>query len=259
MSVIRTDEWLLEHYEDPIALCEKLTKLFADASAEEIYDYFTRHGMYRPLKRKSKQLEDKVWEFVQQDEVFLQKEWEGPDIPIYIFPSDERNKWIQKQLGGKSGLAFRDKLFLFISPDNTEDEIKAIFTHEYNHVCRLNRFDKSEEKYTLLDTIVLEGIAENAVRERLGEELTASWASFYSDKKIEKMWSDYILPKQQLLRQDYEYQAILFGHRKYPKMLGYCAGYHVVKNYMEKYSLSSKALLAVDASVIVGDMESMWT
>ncbi|PAD34248.1 DUF2268 domain-containing protein [Terribacillus saccharophilus] len=255
MSVIRTDEWLLDDYDDPIALCEKLTELFTDASAAEIYDYFIRHGMYRPLK-KNKQLDAKVWEVVQQDEAFLQKEWEGPDIPIYIFPSDERNKWIQKQLGGKSGLAFKDKLFLFISTENTEEEIKAIFTHEYNHVCRLNRLDKKEEMYTLLDTIVLEGIAENAVRERLGEELTASWTSFYSDKKIEKMWSENIVPKQQLLRQDYEYEAILFGYRKYPKMLGYCAGYHVVKNYMERHSLSSKELLAVDASVITGDMES---
>ncbi|PAE17740.1 Zn-dependent protease [Virgibacillus sp. 7505] len=254
MSVIRTDEWLLEHYEDPIALCEKLTGLFADASAEEIYDYFIQHGMYRPLKKKRKQLEEKVWEVVQEDEAFLKKEWDGPDIPIYIFPSDDRNKWIQTQLGGKSGLAFKDKLFLFLSPENTEEEIKAIFTHEYNHVCRLNRFDKSEEMYTLLDAIVLEGIAENAVTERLGEELTARWASFYPDKKIEKMWSDYIVPKQELLPQDDEYHAILFGHRKYPKMLGYCVGYHVVKNYMERYSLSSEDLLAVEASVIAGDM-----
>ncbi|MFP7253888.1 DUF2268 domain-containing protein [Terribacillus goriensis] len=254
MSVIRTDGWLLENYEDPLALCEKLTALFADASAAEIYDYFIRHGMYRPIKKKRKQLDQKVWEVVQQDEAFLQKEWEGPDIPIYIFPSDDRNKWLQKQLGGKSGLAFKDKLFLFLSPENTEEEIKAIFTHEYNHVCRLNRFDKSEEMYTLLDTIVLEGIAENAVTERLGEELTARWASFYPDKKIEKMWSDYIVPKQELLPQDHEYQAILFGHRKYPKMLGYCVGYHVVKNYMERYSLSSEDLLSVEASVIAGVM-----
>ncbi|MFB1097434.1 DUF2268 domain-containing protein [Terribacillus sp. JSM ZJ617] len=254
MSVIRTDEWLLENYEDPLALCEKLTALFADASAAEIYDYFIRHGMYRPIRKKRKQLDQKVWEIVRQDEAFLQKEWEGPDIPIYIFPSDARNKWLQKQLGGKSGLAFKDKLFLFLSPENTEEEIKAIFTHEYNHVCRLNRFDKSEEMYTLLDAIVLEGIAENAVTERLGEELTARWASFYPDKKIEKMWSDYIVPKQELLPKDDEYQAILFGHRRYPKMLGYCVGYHVVKNYMERYSLSSEDLLSVEASVIAGDM-----
>lgn len=106
--------------------------------------------------------------------------------------------------------------------------------------------------YTLLDTIVLEGIAENAVRERLGEELTASWASFYSDKEIAKMWADYILPKRRLLREEQEFQAILFGHRKYPKMLGYCAGYHVVKRYMERNSLSSKDLLPVEADVIAG-------
>ncbi|SDC37043.1 Uncharacterized protein YjaZ [Terribacillus halophilus] len=253
MSVIRTDEWLFREYEDPVGMCEKLTEHFADASAAEIYDYFVRHGMYRPLKKRSKQLDDKVWKVVQQDEDFLRKEWESPDIPIYIFPSDEQNKWLRKQLGGKSGLAFRDKLFLFISPANAEEEIKALFTHEYNHVCRLNRFDKKEEMYTLLDTIVLEGIAENAVRERFGEELTARWASSYSEKKIGKMWSDYILPNQELLPKDQEFQAILFGQRKYPRMLGYCIGYHVVKRYMERHGISSKELLSVEASVIAGD------
>ncbi|PAD38403.1 DUF2268 domain-containing protein [Terribacillus sp. 7520-G] len=253
MSVIRTDEWLLHDYEDPVGMCGQLTEHFPGASASEIYDYLVRHGMYRPLKKRGEQLLDqKVWEIVKQDEAFLQKEWGGPDIPIFIFPSDVHNEWLQAQLGGKSGLAFGDKLFLFISPKNTEEEIKAIFTHEYNHVCRLNHFDKKEGMYTLLDTIVLEGIAENAVRERLGEELTASWASFYSDKEIAKMWADYILPKRRLLREEQEFQAILFGHRKYPKMLGYCAGYHVVKRYMERNSLSSKDLLPVEADVIAG-------
>ncbi|MFP7492946.1 DUF2268 domain-containing protein [Terribacillus saccharophilus] len=252
MSVIRTDEWLLEHYEDPIALCEKLTKHFAGASAADIYDYFLRFGMYQPVEERSDQLSGDVWEIVQEDVDHLIEEWDGPDIPIYIFPADQHNKWLQTQLGGKSGLAFHDKLFLFISPATTKEEIQAILTHEYNHVCRLNSLGKKEEEYTLLDTIVLEGIAENAVTERLGRELTAKWASLYSEKKIKKLWSRYIHPNQHILRQNRDYAAILYGHQKYPKMLGYCAGYQLVKIYMEKHSLSSKEMLTIEASSIAG-------
>ncbi|QXE01491.1 DUF2268 domain-containing protein [Terribacillus sp. DMT04] len=253
MSVIRTDEWLEDAYHDPLTICEKLVKHFEGASADEIYHHFKQHGMYHPLK-KDKMVPDKaVWEIVQHDQEYLQEKWSGPDIPVYIFPSDITNKEIQTHFNGKSGLAFRDKLFLFISAKNTEEEIKAIFTHEYNHVCRLNNFEKCEEEYTLLDTIVLEGLAENAVRERLGEACTANWVSFYSDEELEKTLATYILPKKQILPQSREYQNILYGFRRYPKMLGYCTGYYLVKRYMEKNSLSSEDLLFVETSEIVGE------
>ena len=61
-----------------------------------------------------------------------------------------------------------------------------MFTHEYNHVCRLSKFQKSEEDYVLLDSIILEGLAENAVRERLGEEFLATWTSYYSNEELKK-------------------------------------------------------------------------
>src|SRR5699024_2978860 len=107
------------------------------------------------------------------------KKWNGPNIPIFILPSDQHNRKLQRELSGKSGLTFQDKLFLFISEDTSESELKSLFTHEYNHVCRLSQYPK-EEDYTLLDTIILEGLAENAVRERFGDQATANWTRHYS-------------------------------------------------------------------------------
>src|SRR5690625_6839523 len=48
-----------------------------------------------------------------------------PDIPIFIFPSDSRNQELTRHFNGKSGLAFVDKLFLFVSEKNTEKDRKS--------------------------------------------------------------------------------------------------------------------------------------
>lgn len=89
---------------------------------------------------------------------------------------------------GKSGLAFKDKLFLFLSDQNSDNEIRALLVHEYNHVCRLAKNGKQEENYVLLDSIILEGLAENAVRELVGEEYLAKWTSYYTEGQLNQMW-----------------------------------------------------------------------
>ena len=249
MGVIRTDKWLHDSYHKPIEICEKLKVHFEGALAFEIYDYLILHGMYQPLMDGNevvkKLQKNKVWDIVEEEKLRLQIVWEGPSIPIFIFPSDKNNRQIKQNFNGKSGLAFKDKLFLFISEDNTEKEIRALFTHEYNHVCRLSKFQKNEENYVLLDTIILEGLAENAVRERLGEEFLATWTSYYSNEELKKMWNNLVFPNRNILKSDLKHQNILYGVRSYPKMLGYCVGYYLVKNYIEATNKTSKDLLNI--------------
>jgi len=264
MSVIRTDKWLLDLYDQPLAICEKIQMYFDGAQAYEIYDYLTLHGMYRPFKNGNEQVrklqENKVWDIVQDEKQRLQKMWEGPNVPIFIFPSDTNNRKIEVDFNGKSGLAFNDKLFLFISKDTLEKEIRSLFTHEYNHVCRLFKFKKSEENYLLLDTIILEGLAENAVRERFGEEFIATWTSYYSADKLEKMWNNLVHPNRNILKTDRKHQDILYGLCSYPKMAGYCVGYYLVKKYLEANSLTSNDLLNTPTDKIAhfkNDLDSL--
>ncbi|MRH43448.1 Zn-dependent protease [Aquibacillus halophilus] len=254
MSVIRTDKWLLDLYDKPIEICEKLEVLFDDVQASEIYNYLTLHGMYFPLRNGKEQVtklqENKVWRIVANEEQRLKKMWEGPTIPTFIFPSDINNLNLMQDFNGKSGIAFKDKLFLFLSEDNSEKEVKAMFTHEYNHVCRLSKFKKTEVDYVLLDTIILEGLAENAVRERFTEEFVADWTAYYSPDELETMWINLLQPNRNILKTDRKHQDILFGLRHYPKMAGYCVGYYLVKKYMETNRLKSKDLLDVQTEEI---------
>ncbi len=250
MNVIRTDKWLLEAFNRPIEICGKLRDLFDGAYASEIYDYLSLHGMYSPLTtgkdRIIKLQSNQVWRIVQNEAQVLQNMWRGPDIPIFIFPSDTSNQTMTMEFNRKSGLSFKDKLFLFISEENNEAEIRSLFTHEYNHVCRLNYYPKHEDDYTLLDTIILEGLAENAVRERFGEEFLSSWTSFYTDNELLKMWETIIVPNLTILKTNHKHHDLLYGSPLFPKMAGYSVGYFLVKEYMKINHSASKDLLSTE-------------
>ncbi|MBP1968471.1 uncharacterized protein YjaZ [Virgibacillus natechei] len=256
MGVIRTDKWLMDSYDKPIDICENLEKYFDGASASEIYNYLLSHGMYRqPSRNGNNEIVDhlkekKVWHIVQDESQKLRKLWSGPNIPIFIFPSDTSNRKLKQDFNGKSGLAFKNKLFLFISNENKEEEIRALFAHEYNHICRLSKFKKSEKDYVLLDTIILEGLAENAVREKFGEEYLANWTAYYSNEELKKLFNHLILPKKDVHNQERKHQEILYGLRFYPKMVGYSVGYYLVKKYIDENNTLSKDLLSFPTSKI---------
>ncbi len=254
MAVIQTDQWLKSFYFDPKKICEKLLPYFRNTSAHHLYQYLTMHGMYRPHIQGEKEVKilqkRNVWELVEKEEKLLRQVWQGPNVPIIIFPADQNRK-IKRDFNGKSGLAFKDKLFLFISPENTDDEIRALLTHEYNHVCRLAKYNKNEDNYVLLDTVIMEGLAERAVGERLGEALQVNWTSYYSDEQLDKMWKNIIYPNRNISMKDRRHQDLLYGLRlTYPKMVGYCVGYFLVKKYAEKTGLTSKELLPKRSEVI---------
>lgn len=257
MRVIRTDKWLLDNYDKPLDLCEKLKSLFdKGVSTTDIYQHLTMHGMYHaPLKNGDELIKtlqkQRIWHIVQKEAKELQKEWDGPDIPIFIFPADPTNRKLRQEQNGKSGLTFPDKLFLFISEDNPEKEIRALLTHEYHHVCRLSKYGKKEADYTLLDTVILEGLAENAVRERLGDQYTGKWTSYYSDAVLEKICTNLLLPNRDTPKSGHKHSQLLYGLGFYPKMAGYCAGYHLVKKYMNKADVTSQELLPVKSEKII--------
>jgi len=255
MTVINTDKWLHESMDNPVKMCERLEKNFTGVSSNEIYQHLVMHGMYQqPLddgKELIKELQEKdTWETVQKAESRLRKKWGGPNIPIFIFPADQKNRDLSRNFNGKSGLAFVDKLFLFVSTTNTKKEIKALFTHEYNHTCRLKKYETEENDYVLLDSVILEGLAEAAVLEQLGDEYTAKWTTYYSDGELEKMWRRLIQPSRQLPKNHQRHQKLLYGVGFYPKMAGYAVGYYLVKKHMEKYKLTSKELLDIPSEEI---------
>lgn len=255
MSVIQTEKWLEKYYTNPITLCEQLEKYFNQVPAKEIHQYLSFYGMYRRPNIPKKTMINSmnaldIWNVVREEEKHLRKEWNAPQIPIFIFPSDQTNRKLMRDSGGKSGVAFKDKLFLFVSDKSSLDEIRALFTHEYNHVARLYHYRKQEKEQILLDSMILEGLAENAVRERLGEQHLASWTTYYSTNQLESIWKKLLYPARNHKKSNPKHDTLLIGLKLYPKMIGYAVGYHLVKKYIEKHDISIKNLLQLSSEKI---------
>lgn len=249
MNVIATDEWI----DHPEILSEKLKQYFEKQTS--IDHYLIAHGMYPPSREDGRELIKKlkqkdVWDIVKIEALKLKQIWNGPNVPIFIFPSDPYNEQLTNHLNGKSGLAFRDKLFLFLSPNNSQKEIKALLTHEYNHVCRLNKYKKNEKDYVLLDRMILEGLAEHAVCERWSKKYNANWTTLYSEEELRKWWKNHILPWIYLQNRHLRFRELLYGMYGYPNMIGYCVGYYLVKKYVEKYNVTSRQLLSLPSEKI---------
>lgn len=254
MTVVRTDKWIEESRGDPSKVCAKITKYFPTASASEIHHHLTMFGMYISAKQgrelTKKLHNNKVYEISSDEIGRLRSKWNGPSVPIFIFPSDSDNKVLIREFKGKSGLAYADKLFLFISPHNTETEIRALLTHEYNHVCRLNKFPKREEECTLLDTIILEGLAEVAVAERFGKGSTSLWTSLYSDQQLSRLWKDFVYPNKHHVKESRTHEKVLYGLGNCPHMTGYAVGYHLVRNYLRGTDLRVDDLFTLPSTEI---------
>lgn len=262
MGVIATDTWLLAHYDEPEEICKKL-KDYISLPPRYMYRYLVAHGMYRPVRDGREDIEklqkQNVWGNIEKEFQQLRQWLGGPDIPVLIFPSDVYNRRIQQEYDGKSGLAFRQCLFLFILPHNPIEELKAVLTHEYHHICRVRTVQKREEAYTLLDTMILEGLAEAAVAERYSEAYHAPWTQYYTKQEAIRFWCRYIKNRINVYRGTTEHERVLNGWAIYPDMLGYAVGFHLVQDCISHTQLTTKQLLAMDAKEILQAAHSFST
>lgn len=169
MGLLPTDRWLEEDEGDPLRLCARLAPLFGKMPAREIYSYLRLYGMYRSTRQAERLLpemkERRLWERLGRLYERQRGIWKGPDVPVFLLPADDENRKLVREFQGKGGVAFADKLFFFLLPDHGDEEIAALVAHEYNHVCRLKQLPNEGEDATLLDAVVMEGLAEHAVAE----------------------------------------------------------------------------------------------
>lgn len=259
-GVMRTDEWLNEHFDQPLKICGQLKNKFKEENPEKIYQYLLNFGMYKPNRKTyftfKKMKEEKIWEKVELLFKKYRNKWKGPNVHIYIFPIASTNSFFTNRQNVKSGIAFADMLFLFLTPLGDETELEALFIHEYHHVCRLNRQKKSLEDVTLLDSIVMEGLAEYAVETSCGPKYRANWCTNYTRKEIFHYWKRYIQERLTMKKTEKKHDEILYGGRNIPKMLGYAAGYEMVSIYKEDNNLSIKQSFLLPAERFLLQIES---
>lgn len=254
VGVIQTAVWMRKYYQEPEKICEKFTK-YIPLQKEALYRFLVSKGMFRPVVGGEEEIDvlqkERVWERLAIEYKKLQQWLKGPDIPVFILLSDPYNRTVQREYNGKAGLAMRNVLFLFVSSQNSIAELKALLTHEYHHICRIHANEKGEEAYTILDTMMMEGLAEHAVYERHGGSYYAPWVSYYKKEEAIMFWRRFIQGKRGIQRGTREHDILLNGRGFYPKMLGYAVGFHIVKDCVEHKKWNTTSLIEMDAKAIL--------
>ena len=181
-----------------------------------------------------------VWAIVERQLDDLMKQWAGPTTKVAILP-------IQHGFV-KNGVAYQHGICLFVSPHTSVKELHALITHEYHHICRQYYYAGPP---TLLDSFIMEGLAEHAVESLFGEHAVSSWTKRYSLKEINDYWHTYFL-EHLSVRGLHNHQPFLFGDAKQlPAHIGYCTGYRIVEAFLMKNpSLTTQQLLQIPSEEI---------
>jgi uncharacterized protein YjaZ len=252
MGLIQTNQWLEDSFRHPIKMCEKLVPYFKTQNGKEIYEQLLEFGMYQPSRATLNTVdllnEGKAWDQIERYFEYYQKKWSGPDIPIFLFPLDQSRGLFIRRESSKSGVSFPDKIFLFLSNLDDPKELEALFVHEYHHVCRLNRLKGNMEDYTLLESLIIEGLAEYAVLKNCGQKYLASWCNMYAEEELEYFWDKYLKNHLNSKKKEKIHDHLLYGHGQIPKLLGYAAGFSLVQNYFKKSRFSTKLSFTIPAS-----------
>lgn len=191
--------------------------------------------------------EQKWWEKIRYFEAKYKGEWGGEDCPIYIYPvSTKYLKSNKSHIAG--GATFEEAVFLFLPTDQINGKkLEALFVHEYHHYQRLNKLSKKIEDFTLLDSCVMEGLAEHAVREYCGDKYVQYRTKLSKEEALEK-WNKYILPNINAGKNSKIHDELLFGKGNYGKYLGYELGYWLVDRYQESHPFSTKKALSLHSN-----------
>jgi len=122
---------------------------------------------------------------------------------------------------------------LFVNLDEyTKKSLENTIAHELNHTIYYYHHYDNFNDYTLLDEILLEGLAENFREQYFNPEIT-KWAGALEKEEAFRILKD--LDKNILESRDQKViKEFLFGNNKYKRWSGYSTGYWLVKEFINR-------------------------
>ncbi len=261
MAVIRTNKWgemFLKHvraqkdseltYQRLFA--QPLQPLFQFGTDTELAMYLEKVGLFtiKDTDALSLFITKNYWSVLQEKFLQLKEAWNGPNVPVYLLLANEQLKKRQTDVKGMMGLSFQNGIVLIVPETIEVNDLFALLIHEYHHVCRLSHTKENEETITLLESMVMEGLAELAVKEWLGEAYLAPWTSLY-DKTWNDKWAVIFIHKKLQLKGRRRYKDHLYGNAKkhIPPMLGYYFGYQLCQQAASHLKEETIGLLTTPA------------
>jgi uncharacterized protein YjaZ len=230
-------QWFMNQCE---VLCCPIEEIPDEMSPEELQYLLLNHGLFDPGEWVN--LHDKVlemerldhWKVAEEEYHRLKAEWSGPEAAVYIFPVRQFNLPAEERKLNKSGVSLKQCLFLFVALDTHSSEMKALLAHEYNHICRLSHLNLDEREIPLKESILMECLAEYAVKHLYGEKLLAPWNTQTHNEGWREIFEKYYLPSLNLKGQR-NHHRFLYGEEgsPIPKWGGYQIGFRIVASYQE--------------------------
>lgn len=159
------------------------------------------------------------------------------EIPIgqlvYIFPWQDNDP--EYGMGGTTGTAQYSCVFhIYIDVRKLSmNALRDTIVHELNHTIYYYRNFERMGEYSLLENIVMEGLAEHFREEVLGGE-HAPWAVALEEEEAFVM-AKTLAPDWDSTDWDGPIPEVIFGYGKYPKWFGYTLGYWLVKRMRERH------------------------
>ena len=165
---------------------------------------------------------------------------------IFFFPYIPTEK--DKDFGGIMGVAQYSCVFhIYLSPDHwSSKDLANTITHELNHTIFYYRHFDNFKNYSLLEEMLMEGLAEN-FKEQVAEKEASPWAVALNKKEA---FSELASLNELLDSKDKDlHREVLFGSEKYKKWTGYSVGYWLVKDLINKKpDLSWDQIMKLDSS-----------
>ncbi|WP_209125836.1 DUF2268 domain-containing protein [Alkalihalobacillus sp. BA299] len=270
MGTVATDRWIKGFIEEVSkvsfrqekwkvqlkTIIQPISRHFQNIPLHVIHRSLLDQGLFTPdqdvdlIYKHMKKL--KMWAYVQKIYSELQQEWDGPTVKIILLPGNEENEIIMDSLGGKMGLGFHDKVILFVTTKTNHFDLKTLLTHEYNHSCRLSNLQKAEYELTLLDSLIVEGMAEYAVKELCGKRALGKWHNQFSKQDLQQLWDTFYKERIQVKGKHY-HRPFLFGSESLgiPLWTGYAIGFQIVQAMMEQQKYNIRKLLTLESEMIL--------
>lgn len=148
---------------------------------------------------------------------------------IFVFPCF--NLFVKEKMFGVNGFtpcANTFHVFLYTQKYNKKMFQKMI-AHEFNHSVFMDYHNLIYTQLTLLDSLILEGLAQNFVESLFREP--GPWAKAIPLKECKEVFSRV---EKSINSKDYHiYSELFFEGKKYPLWAGYSLGYQIVKSFLK--------------------------
>ncbi|EIT86780.1 putative zinc dependent protease [Fictibacillus macauensis ZFHKF-1] len=178
------------------------------------------------------------------------------DVQFDLFLLDEQDAFVRSKLGGVSAFTDWNGIISFVvfPAENVRHTLKSVITHEYHHLWRMSAVGGAEEEETLLDRLILEGLAEHFVKNRLGEHNLGPYKEALTKSEALSLWESTF--KHSLDCSGAATDPFMFGSKEkgLPFWGGYAIGFYLIERYMEKNSsLSIEELTLLPSAAFVAE------